>query len=114
MRQLFSLAVLSALFTVTSAGVPDKAPQLYRGEYFYNFESAAFTPEGATEAWCVDSAKLRGAELSSTDSRGRSSGTAHIVVRGVLSPKGHYCSLGGYKHFLNITEVVEITNRRRS
>jgi len=114
MKHLLAAAVaLSTLVVVSGAEAPSPTPQLYRGEYFYNFESAAFTPEGSSEAWCVDSAKLKDAELPANANSGGASGTADVVVFGVLSAEGHYCNLGASKHFLDITKVVEIRNRKR-
>jgi len=114
MKGLLAAAVaLSTLVAVAGTQVPSPTPQLYRGEYFYNFETAAFTPEGSSEAWCVSSAKLKDAELPADANSGGGSGTADIVVLGVLSAEGHYCNLGASKHFLDITKVVEIRNRKR-
>lgn len=84
---------------------------IYRGEYFYNFETAAFTPEGSSERWCVNSVKLKDAEVPANGSHGGAWGTADIVVRGTLSPEGNYCNLGAYKCFLEITEVISIRNK---
>ena len=103
-----SLLAAAALLLSACASTAPK-DQLYRGEYFYNFESASFTPDGGHEAWCVNSAKLKDAELPRT---GGPWGTAHVVLRGVLSADGSYCNMGAYKHFLEITEVVEISDRK--
>lgn len=113
MRLLATSIALTTLIVATGATVPNSTPQLYRGEYFYNFETASFTPEGSGEAWCVDSAKLKDAELPADGNSGGRWGTADIVVFGVLSPEGHYCNLGASRHFLDITKVVEISNRRK-
>jgi hypothetical protein len=94
------------------SGVVPKS-SIYHGEYFYNFESASFTPEGSSESWCVNSAKFKDAELPSDGAPEGASGTAKVIVRGMLSPPGKYCNLGAYKHFLEITEVIDISNRRR-
>jgi len=112
-RLIAATVVLSALAVTAGTKVPSATPQQYRGEYFYNFETASFTPEGSSEAWCVNSAKLKDAELPNDASGGGPSGTADIVVQGVLSAEGHYCNLGAFKHFLDITKVVEIRNRKR-
>ena len=101
------------LVAVSGCATSPVPVDVYRGEYFYNFETAAFTPEGSTERWCVNSAKLKEAELPAKGSPGGPWGTADIVVRGTLSPEGNYCNLGAYKRFLEITEVVSISNRRR-
>jgi hypothetical protein len=101
---------LAALAGCTSTPAPG---DVYRGEYFYNFETAAFTPEGSSERWCVNSAKLKDAEVPANGSPGGPWGAAEIVVRGTLSPEGNYCNLGAYKRFLEITEVISISNKRR-
>jgi hypothetical protein len=101
------------LIAVSGCATNPVPADVYRGEYFYNFETAAFTPEGSTERWCVNSAKLKEAELPANGSPGGPWGTADIVVRGTLSPEGNYCNLGAYKRFLEITEVVSISNQRR-
>ena len=59
------------LVAVSGCATSPVPVDVYRGEYFYNFETAAFTPEG------------------------------------------NYCNLGAYKRFLEITEVISISNRRR-
>ena len=104
---LVGAVIISSCATVTPQG------DVYRGKYFYNFETAAFTPAGASRPWCVNSAKLKAAELPADGSHGGPWGTAEIVVRGVLSPKGRYCNLGAYEYVLEITEVIEISNRQR-
>jgi len=112
MREKLPLMVLclAALTGCTSMPLPG---DVYRGEYFYNFETAAFTPEGGSERWCVNSAKLKDAEVPAKGSPGGPRGTADIVVRGTLSAEGNYCNLGAYKRFLEITEVISISNKRR-
>jgi hypothetical protein len=112
-RLLAATIAFSTLVAFAGAEAPTSAPKQYRGEYFYNFETAAFTPEGSGEAWCVNSAKLKDAELPADANGGGVSGTADIVVLGVLSAPGHYCNLGASKHFLDITKVIEIRNRKR-
>jgi len=109
MRRL--LLVVSVMIASCASVAPKSS--IYRGEYFYNFESASFTPDGSSEPWCVNSAKLKDAELPSDGTPERAWGTAQVVVRGVLSPRGKYCNLGAYKHFLEITDVIDISNRQR-
>lgn len=111
MKTAITFLFLAASSTAGYAGQSDA--KIYRGEYFYNFETASFTPQGSTESWCVDSSKLKQAELPPDGTPGGPWGTADIVVRGVLSEKGSYCNLGAYKYFLDITDVLEIHNRKR-
>ena len=105
--------LILAIFMIAGCASVTPKNSVYRGEYFYNFESTSFTPEGGSESWCVDSAKLKDAELPADGTSEGPWGTAQVVVRGVLSPKGKYCNLGAYKHFLDITEVIDISNRQR-
>ena len=112
-RLLASAIAFSTLVVFAGAEAPSPVHKQYRGEYFYNFETASFTPEGSSEAWCINSAKLKDAELPADASGGRVPGTADIVVLGVLRPQGHYCNLGASKYFLDITKVIEIRNRKR-
>jgi uncharacterized protein YceK len=83
------------------------SPQIYKGSYFYNFESSSFTPAGSDEAWCVNSADMAKAQLPSAQS-----GTADVVVQGSLSAKGHYCNLGASKHVLKVYKVLSVANLR--
>lgn len=62
--------------------VTQSSPQIYRGSYFYNFESSSFTPAGSDGTWCVDSAEMVKAQLPSAQS-----GTAEVIVQGSLGPK---------------------------
>lgn len=110
LRPLIQLLALGSLLSGCATVAP--TGEIYHGEYFYNFESASFTAEGESQPWCVDSAKLTDAELPADGSPGGPWGTAQVVVRGVLSPEGSYCTLGAYKRFLEITEVIDISNRQ--
>lgn len=83
------------------------SPQIFRGSYFYNFESSSFTPAGSNEAWCVNSAEMSKAQIPSAQS-----GTADVVVQGSLSAKGHYCNLGASKHMLKVKKVLSVANLR--
>jgi len=96
---LLSISQLLAGCTTHSQG------QIYKGSYFYNFESSSFTPAGSHETWCVNSVELAQAQLPSAQS-----GTADVVVQGSLSPKGHYCNLGASKHVLKVYKVVSVAN----
>jgi hypothetical protein len=111
MKVKSSLLVLF-LVAVSGCATTAREGEIYRGEYFYNFETAAFTPEGGAERWCVNSAKLKEAEVPADGSPGGPWGRADVVVRGTLSPEGSYCNLGAFKRFLEITEVISISNRR--
>jgi hypothetical protein len=113
MRNQLALKILCVAALSGCASTQPPVGEVYHGEYFYNFETAAFTPQGRSERWRVNSAKLKDAEVPANGSPGGPWGTAEIVVRGTLSPEGSYCNLGAYKRFLEITEVISITNKRR-
>ena len=96
--------LLTLAFAPVVAMAEDVAPKVYSGQYFYNFENANFTLDGAKECWVV-SGGLKEAETAAW-------GTAHVVVRGVLSPAGHYGNLGACTHMLKVVEIVEISDKK--
>lgn len=83
---------------------------MYSGTYFHNFESSSFTPDGTDETWCL-SGNMEQGELPA---RGASDprGTAHVVVRGTLSPPGHYCNLGASKYVITVNQVLRVNDKR--
>jgi hypothetical protein len=83
----------------------------YRGEYFYNFENAIFTPDGKEEDWCLSGISMEKAELPAKDASGPW-GISHVVLRGKLGPLGSFGGLGRCTHILAVTEILEITNMR--
>ncbi len=86
------------------------APTVYSGQYFYNFENAYFTLDGAKECWAIQG-KMTSAELPAK--KGSAPwGTSHVVVRGVLGPVGHYGNLGGCTHVLKVLEILEVTDKK--
>ena len=84
--------------------------KVYSGIYFYNFETSSFTPDGSQERWCL-SGEMEQAMLPAESANGPE-GTAHVVVRGVLSPPGHYCNLGASKYVLTVDQVLEVSDKR--
>lgn len=84
--------------------------KVYSGTYFYNFESSSFTPDGSDETWCL-SGNMEQAELPAKGASGPS-GTARVVVRGKLSPPGHYCNLGASKYVLTVSQVIKVSDKR--
>jgi hypothetical protein len=84
--------------------------EVYSGTYFYNFESSSFTPDGTDEAWCL-SGNMEQAELPAKGASGPW-GTAHVVVRGTLSPPGHYCNMGASKFVLKVSQVLKVSDKR--
>ena len=86
------------------------ADQVFRGEYFYNFENAFLTPDGTDEAWCIDG-DMSTAMLPA-DSRGGQWGTSYVVVHGKLGPEGRFGSLGRCQRVLEVTAIIEVKNMR--
>ena len=111
----------SAVWTITIAllflsGCATRLPgHVYEGKYFYHFEASTFTEKGSTEGWCVNSNEMVRARLSENEAPspfGGAWGSADVVVRGELSPRGHYCSLGASPHLLKVYEILEIKNMK--
>lgn len=105
LRLTFAIVVL---LLVSSCAKP-RPDQIYRGTYFYNFESSSFTPEGTNESWCL-SGDLRKAELPARGP-GDPWGSAYVVVRGELGSPGHYCNMGASKYVLTVHDVIEVRDR---
>jgi hypothetical protein len=84
--------------------------KVYSGTYFYNFESSSFTPDGIGETWCLNG-NMEQAELPAKGASGPW-GTARVVVRGTLSPPGHYCNLGASKYVLTVSQVLRVSDKR--
>jgi hypothetical protein len=103
--------LLTVLLAPLGALAEDAVPAVYSGQYFYNFENANFTLDGADECWVVkgDMAK---AELPAKTEGSVPWGTAHVVVRGVLGPAGHYGNLGACTHMLKVLELLEVTDKK--
>jgi len=78
----------------------------YKGDYFYNFENAVFTPEGTEERWAVEG------DMSVVERRrhdGSSGwGTSTVTVLGSLSPKGQFGNLGSCSRILKVIKVVKV------
>ena len=112
MKRFLSIIGTAAVFLcggcATTAG--PALSKAYSGTYFYNFESSSFTPDGADETWCL-SGKMEQAELPAKGASGPW-GTAHVVVRGTLSPPGHYCNLGASKYVLTVSQVLKVSDKR--
>lgn len=104
----YAVLVVSAL--LVSGFSASQQGKVYSGTYFYNFETSAFTPDGASETWCLNG-DMSKAELAAQDGNG-AWGTAHVVVRGVLSSPGHYCNLGASKYVLKVYEVLDVKDKR--
>jgi hypothetical protein len=105
-RTLFLLLSTMASLCVAASDAP---PKTYAGVYFYNFENAYFTPDGNKDCWVVGTA-LRPAEINPRSSP-HPSGTARVVVRRVLGPKGHFGNLGICTRVLKIVEIVSVTEQ---
>ena len=99
------------VFFASSAFASGATVAVYEGQYFYNFENAIITPKGGNECWAIKG------DLSAAELPGKNGappwGTADVVVRGVLSPKGHYGNLGACTHQIAVLEVLKIANRQQ-
>ena len=104
-----SALVLCVSVAGCSTGVA-KDP-IYSGEYFYNFENSHLTPDGKDEAWCINAGVMSQAMLPATDVNGQW-GTSRVTVRGKLGPEGSYGGLGRCKRVLDVTEIIEVKDKR--
>ena len=102
------LALIAAALLISGCVKP-RPDQIYRGTYFYNFESSSFTPEGTNERWCL-SGDMSKAELPAKGPSGPW-GTAHVVVQGKLSRPGHYCNMGASKYVLTVYDVIDVKDK---
>jgi len=100
----------SALCTASAQDKPVTKEEVYRGEYFYNFENSSLRPEGKSESWCIPSDMSKA--MLPPDSSGQRWGTADVVVRGKLGPEGRFGGLGRCKRVLEVTELIEVKNMR--
>jgi len=96
---------LLGLFAIIVGCSGCSAQRTYRGHYFSNFETSAFTPEGSTESWCV-----AGSQMSKITDKTGISVSADVVLKGTLGKRGNYCSLGAYHYILAVQEVVSVDN----
>ena len=108
MKFFVQLAAVAVLLLISGCVEP-RPVQIYRGTYFYNFESSSFTPEGTNENWCL-SGDMHKAELPAKGASGPWS-TAYVVVRGKLSPPGRYCNLGASRYVLTVYDVIDVKNK---
>jgi len=106
----YLLAINIITMALCLGGCASEPGKVYSGKYFYNFESSSFTSDGTQENWCLNG-NMEQAELPAKSQSGPR-GTAHVVVRGRLSPSGHYCNLGGSKYILKVYKVIEVTDRQ--
>jgi hypothetical protein len=109
MMNFFVRLALIAVVLLISGCVKPRPDQIYRGTYFYNFESSSFTPEGTNESWCL-SGDMSKAELPAKGPSGPW-GTAHVVVHGKLSTPGHYCNMGASKYVLTVYNVIDVKDK---
>ena len=115
MKFPLSLTAVSAILLLGGCATANQShpSNVFSGTYFYNFESSSFTPDGTDETWCL-SGDMQQAKLPDKGASG-AWGTAHIVVRGTLSPPGHYCNLGASKYVLRSASCSRLaTNALRA
>jgi hypothetical protein len=110
-RISIALALALVLGTAPARAGPVSKDPVFRGTYFYNFENSFLTPDGKDEAWRID-ADMSKAMLP-PDRHGAQWGTAYVVLRGKLGPKGHFGGLGRCKRVLEVTEILQVENKRR-
>ena len=106
-----ALALALSLLTASVWASPESKDPVFKGTYFYNFENSFLTPEGKDEAWCIDSDMSKA--MLPAASREEPWGTSYVVVRGKLGPEGSFGGLGRCKRVLQITEILEVKNKRR-
>lgn len=107
----FALLVAVAL-SLPVSGRAVSAGKIYSGTFSYNFESSTFKPDGRSDIWCIDG-NMREAVLPVVVANYPDAhGTAHVVVRGQLSPPGHYCNMGALTYVLRVTEVINVKGKR--
>jgi hypothetical protein len=105
-----SACFISLVLAPLGASAQSAAPEVYSGEYFYNFENAMLTPDGSKECWAIHG-DMRQAEIPAK--AGESPwGTAHVMVRGTLSAPGHYGNLGACTRVLKVIEILQITDKK--
>lgn len=97
------------ILIATAATGAEATGAVYSGEYFYNFENAYLMPKGSSKCWAIKG-DMRAAELPGKNGA-QPWGTAQVVIRGTLSPKGHYGNLGACTHLLTVVEIVSIANK---
>ena len=89
----------------------NNAPTVIRGEYFYNFENAALTPDGKTECWEVRG-DMSAAELLGDHPSGPW-GRSKVEVVGTLSAPGEFGNMGTCTRLLTVTEVLSVQHLRQ-
>jgi len=108
MLRTFIRAAMLALIVSRAVG-SEAASAVFSGQYFYNFENALFTPKGSKVCWAIKG------DLSAAELPGKGGaapwGTADVVIRGVLSPKGHYGNLGACAHQVTVLKILSISNQ---
>ena len=110
--RLLTIAIAGLISVGCAASMPGRT---YEGKYFYHFEASTFTPKGSEERWCVSSTDMERARLPAHEAPspfGGAWGSADVIVRGELSPKGNYCSLGASPYLLKVHEIIKVENMK--
>ena len=102
--------VFAALLLIGGCST-NNAPTVIRGEYFYNFENAALTPDGKTECWEVRG-DMSAAELLGDHPSGPW-GRSKVEVVGTLSAPGEFGNMGTCTRLLTVTEVLSVQHLRQ-
>jgi hypothetical protein len=98
------------MFASCERATPWPGTGVFTGYYLAGFEKSDFKPAGSRERWWLggntDKVRTLFVAPSSTE-RPQATGPIYIIVRGELSPEGHYGHLGRYKRELSVQEVLE-------
>ena len=104
------LGCLLLLVTSCENAAPWLSSGVFAGYYLAGFEKSDFKPVGSRERWWLsgNTDKVRSLFVApSSTEQPQVTGPIYIVVRGGLSPEGHYGHLGSYKRELSVQEVLE-------
>ncbi|WP_156458406.1 hypothetical protein [Rhodanobacter sp. Root627] len=105
MKFWLRLAIVTAILLAAGCVRPPQG-QIYSGTYYYMFKFSSFKPDGISENWCLsgnmDKAK------ASENGKPMPWGLTRVVIRGQLSPPGHYKCVYAFKRVLTVYKVVDV------
>jgi hypothetical protein len=100
------VVLLAIVFAPMLASASEAVSKTYTGFYFYNFENSSFTPSGSSECWDIRG-YLPEAQLVPADGSDPW-GSAVIVIRGTLGPRGHFGNQGVCTRQLKAVRVIKV------